>query len=108
MLLQSHAGEIEILPALPSAWPSGFVKGLRARGAVGVDIRWAPGRATEARLRPDVDGEQVIRPPKGQQVTTITVRGTPIPVQANGDGTVRASLRGGNEYLVGFASINRQ
>src|SRR6185503_10247702 len=55
MLLQSHAGEIAILPALPSAWPSGFVRGLWARGAVGVDVRWDEGRATEVRLRPDAD-----------------------------------------------------
>jgi alpha-L-fucosidase 2 len=107
MLLQSHAGEIAILPALPSAWPSGFVRGLRARGAVGVDIRWDEGKATEVRLRPDADGEQVIRPPKGQRVATISLQGTPLQAKSSGDGTVRATLRAGNEYLVRFVPANQ-
>lgn len=40
MLLQSHAGEIELLPALPDAWKKGIISGLKARGNIEVEISW--------------------------------------------------------------------
>ena len=66
MLVQSHEGEINLLPALPKAWPSGSIKGLRARGGFEVDIDWKDGKASRVALRSSIAGEHKVRFPDGR------------------------------------------
>ena len=61
LLLQSHAGYVHILPALPKAWPSGSVKGLCARGGFELNIEWADGMLKSAAIRSDAGKRCVVK-----------------------------------------------
>lgn len=63
MLLQSHLDEVDILPALPAAWPSGRVTGLRARGDLVVDVTWSDRKAREIVLTAGRTGPVTVRSP---------------------------------------------
>ena len=60
-LIQSHAGEISLLPALPTGWPDGSVAGLRARGRYGVGMTWKGGKLVSAVIHAGKDGPVNLR-----------------------------------------------
>jgi alpha-L-fucosidase 2 len=61
MLVQSHAGEIHVLPALPSVWPTGQVRGVRARGGFELDVAWANREVTSLTIRSSLGGVARVR-----------------------------------------------
>jgi alpha-L-fucosidase 2 len=77
LLLQSHDGEIALLPALPSAWKDGSVRGLRARGGVEVTLEWKQGGLVYAELFAVQSGTHNLRAPKGVKIVRALADGKP-------------------------------
>jgi alpha-L-fucosidase 2 len=102
ILVQSHGGEIRLLPALPKAWSAGKVSGLRARGGVEIDLTWAGGMPATATLRPSVDGAQQLRLPAGVRIRSIRDGRNAISAPAGSGPTRRLNLKAGHVYTIEF------
>ncbi|SHF36038.1 glycoside hydrolase family 95 protein [Dysgonomonas macrotermitis] len=73
MLLQSHSGYIELLPAIPDSMQNGNIKGLKVRGGASVNFSWNNGKITTATIKADVTDTFILKIPDGE---SLTVSGT--------------------------------
>lgn len=103
MLLQSHAGEIALLPALPKAWAAGGrVRGIRARGGVTLDFTWNQGRLSRATITGTAAGSHLLRLPEGQSLRQLRQGRKVQPLQREGD-VWRVTVRQGESLQLQFA-----
>ena len=96
MLLQSHAGEIHLLPALPKAWASGEIKGLRARGGFEVSMKWEDGQLVNATIKSKAGLPCVVR---YKTPVTVQLMGRPLKTTMQ-DGAVRFPSTQGFAYTI--------
>ncbi len=99
MLIQSHAGEIHLLPALPRAWANGSFRGLRARGGFEVDLAWRAGKPISGTILSTIGGPCPLRCDGPLQVRR---DGVPIPLEASGGGLHRFDTRPAQRYQLVF------
>jgi alpha-L-fucosidase 2 len=104
LLLQSHDGSVDLLPALPKAWPAGSVVGLRARGGLTVDVEWRDSRVIKCTVRADHRGSYVLRAPPGQTIASVRQGAQRIPLQQQSGGVVAIELPALRSCRVTFSS----
>ncbi len=107
MLLQSQGDAVELLAAMPQAWASGSVTGLKARGNVEVDMAWDRNALTGAVLRPGTDNSAL--KVKGQNIAhakLVDSKGNAVSFTADGDNTIVFAAKAGETYTIQDVSLS--
>jgi alpha-L-fucosidase 2 len=100
-LLQSHAGEISILPAVSPAWKDGSVRGLKARGGYEVDAVWKDGKLTAAQLHSLLGNSAIVRLQGNPPAITLKEKdGRSAKLDVSKDGTFRFPTKAGMTYQI--------
>ena len=97
-LLQSHGGEINLLPALPGAWHTGSFKGLRARGGFEVDAEWKDGRLTSATIKSRLGNPCRLR--SNAPLTVKTISGEATEFRRPEDALLEFPTENGKTYII--------
>ncbi|SHE99026.1 glycoside hydrolase family 95 protein [Dysgonomonas macrotermitis] len=97
MLIQSHEGYIEFLPALPQQWNTGYFNGLCVRGGAEVDLSWENGNIKKARIVAIADNNFVLKLRKVDNIPSFYQNGKQIMYKQEGDGYLRFALAKGEE-----------
>lgn len=95
-LLQSHSGEINLLPALPSEWKTGEIRRLRAKGGFEVSINWADGKLKTAELKSLCGNKCVVRP---NTIVSISCDGESVNALQS-DGIITFDTEKGRIYMI--------
>lgn len=98
MLLQSHEGYIQFLPALPKEWNNGYFNGLCVLGGGIIDLKWTNGEVTEAKLKATTDNTFRLKVPQKSKKVQFSKNGKPFNLAPDADGFVEFKLNA-NDFL---------
>ncbi|MBD0832385.1 glycosyl hydrolase family 95 catalytic domain-containing protein [Aestuariibaculum sediminum] len=102
MLIQSHEGLIELLPALPKAWKNGSFKGLMARGNFEIDLKWTNGEVTYTSVLSKIGGTCRVKYKNINRVKIKDKSGKIVPIKQLSDDVISFNTKALSKYIINF------